>query len=171
MSVWNVYLLKCRDDSLYCGIATSVARRVAAHNAGKGAKYVVAARRPVVCVWTRRVRGHGEALRLEYWLKRLPVAQKRLIAEGVKTVRRTRDGWRLCRRGPTRRGGQGTAALAPEGRKVREGTGLPRSPARPRKAARGDEFQDTAAPQWEINEKSVKNPGHPVKIPGRSVKK
>lgn len=115
MSVWNVYLLKCRDDSLYCGIATSVARRVAAHNAGKGAKYVVAARRPVVCVWTRRVRGHGEALRLEYWLKRLPVAQKRLIAEGVKTVRRTRDGWRLSPRG---------SALA--------------QPAGPRRATRGE---------------------------------
>ena len=93
---WNVYLVHCRDESLYCGIATSVARRVAEHNAGKGAKYVVAARRPVVCVWTRRMAGHGDALKLEYWVKRLTRAEKRLLADGLATVRRTREGsWRL----------------------------------------------------------------------------
>lgn len=98
MPVWNVYLLKCRDESLYCGIATSVERRLAEHNAGKGAKYMVAGRRPAVCVWTRRVEGQGAALKLEYWLKRLPTARKRLIAEGVMTVRRSGDGWTLCAR-------------------------------------------------------------------------
>lgn len=118
MPVWNVYLLKCRDDSLYCGIATSVVRRVAEHNAGKGAKYVVAARRPVVCVWTRRVTGHGEALRLEYWLKQLPAAQKRLIADGVMTVRRAQDGWRLCARSRKRK-----PEAAPRGPKGATGTG------------------------------------------------
>lgn len=92
MPLWNVYLVRCRDESLYCGVATSVPRRVAEHNAGKGAKYVVASRRPVVCVWTRRVAGHGEALRMEYWVKRLPVAHKRLLADGRATVRRTREG-------------------------------------------------------------------------------
>jgi len=94
---WNVYLVHCRDESLYCGIATSVARRVAEHNAGKGAKYVVASRRPVVCVWTRRMKGHSEALRLEYWVKRLPKAEKRRLADGLASVRRARDGsWRLA---------------------------------------------------------------------------
>jgi putative endonuclease len=98
MSAWNVYLVRCRDGSLYCGIATSIARRVAEHNAGKGAKYVVSARRPVICVWKRRVSGHGDALRLEYWVKRLPVAEKRLLAEGSAKVRRAANGWRLASR-------------------------------------------------------------------------
>jgi putative endonuclease len=93
-STWSVYLVRCRDGSLYCGIATSVERRIAEHNEGRGAKYVVAARRPVVCVWKRRMTGHGDALRLEYWVKRLPVAEKRRLAEGRATLRRTRaSGW------------------------------------------------------------------------------
>jgi putative endonuclease len=99
MTAWNVYLVRCRDGSLYCGIATSVTRRVAEHNAGKGAKYVVAARRPVACVWKRRAGGHGDALRLEYWVKRLPVAEKRRLAGGLATIRRVREGgWRLADR-------------------------------------------------------------------------
>ena len=92
MTSWNVYLVRCRDGSLYCGIATSVARRIAEHNAGRGAKYVAAARRPVACVWKRRMTGHGDALRLEYWVKRLPVTEKRRLAEGLAAVRRNRDG-------------------------------------------------------------------------------
>src|SRR5690606_12788276 len=96
---WHVYLARCRDGSLYCGIARSVERRIAEHNAGTGAKYVVASRRPVACAWKRRAGGHGDALRLEHWVKRLPVAEKRRLAEGLATVRRARDGWRLANRG------------------------------------------------------------------------
>lgn len=92
MPTWFVYLVRCRDESLYCGIATSVPRRVAEHNAGKGAKYVVAARRPVACVWTRRMTTQGDALRLEHWVKRLPAREKRLLADGAAMVRRTRAG-------------------------------------------------------------------------------
>jgi putative endonuclease len=97
MPAWNVYLVHCRDESLYCGIALSVELRIAQHNAGKGAKYVVKSRRPVVCVWRRRMGGHGAALSLEYWVKRLPVAQKRRLADGLAIVKRTREGaWKLA---------------------------------------------------------------------------
>ena len=37
--VWFVYLLRCGDGSLYCGITDDVLRRLEAHAAGKGAKY------------------------------------------------------------------------------------------------------------------------------------
>ena len=36
---WKLYILRCRDGSLYTGITTDVEKRFAAHNAGKGAKY------------------------------------------------------------------------------------------------------------------------------------
>jgi hypothetical protein len=36
---WNVYLVKCADNSLYCGITNDITSRIAKHNAGKGAKY------------------------------------------------------------------------------------------------------------------------------------
>jgi len=36
---WKVYLVKCADNSLYCGITNDLTSRIAKHNAGKGAKY------------------------------------------------------------------------------------------------------------------------------------
>ena len=50
---WIVYLLRCSDNSLYCGISNDVTRRVATHNAGQGAKYTKS-RRPVELVATSR---------------------------------------------------------------------------------------------------------------------
>jgi len=36
---WQVYLVRCADDSLYCGITNDITGRIEKHNAGKGAKY------------------------------------------------------------------------------------------------------------------------------------
>nr|MBA3502102.1 GIY-YIG nuclease family protein [Deltaproteobacteria bacterium] len=36
---WWVYVARCADDTLYCGIALDIEERIAAHNAGTGAKY------------------------------------------------------------------------------------------------------------------------------------
>ena len=36
---WWVYMLRCRDGSLYTGVTTDVERRFAQHRAGTGAKY------------------------------------------------------------------------------------------------------------------------------------
>jgi putative endonuclease len=98
MPHWFVYLLRCRDGSLYCGITNSVTRRVAQHNAGSGARYIVPARRPAICVWKRRVRDRPEALRLEYWLKRRDAGAKAALSEKRATLRRQRDGgWKISR--------------------------------------------------------------------------
>jgi putative endonuclease len=69
--IWFVYLARCRDGSLYTGIARDVAARVAAHDAGLGARYT-RGRGPLVVCAVRRCRSKGEALRLEYAIKRLP---------------------------------------------------------------------------------------------------
>ena len=39
MAAWHVYLIECRDGSLYTGVAVDVSRRYAQHAAGKGARY------------------------------------------------------------------------------------------------------------------------------------
>ena len=49
--VWFVYLLRCGDGSLYCGITDDVSRRLEAHAAGKGAKYT-RGRGPLELVYT-----------------------------------------------------------------------------------------------------------------------
>ncbi len=70
-----VYLLRCGDDSLYCGITNDVPARLAAHAAGKGARYT-RGRGPLELVLKRRVPDKGMALRLEHAIKRLDRADK-----------------------------------------------------------------------------------------------
>ena len=43
---WYVYLMRCSDDTLYCGMTDDIEKRLKAHNSGKGAKYT-RARLPV----------------------------------------------------------------------------------------------------------------------------
>ena len=78
---WAVYLVRCADGSLYTGVATDVARRVAEHNAGTGARYT-RARRPVVLVHQEPAPDRSAALRREYALKQLPRALKDRLARG-----------------------------------------------------------------------------------------
>ena len=67
---YYVYLLRCADDTLYCGITNDVEARLAAHEAGTGARYT-RGRGPLELVLTRRCRDKGSALRLEYKIKQL----------------------------------------------------------------------------------------------------
>lgn len=72
---WFVYLLICADSTFYCGCTNNLERRLKAHNAGKGARYT-RAKLPVKLVVSKGPMGHGDALRLEYAIKRLPRSQK-----------------------------------------------------------------------------------------------
>jgi len=88
---WTVYLLRCADGSLYAGIARSLADRVAAHNAGRGAKYT-RARLPVEVAWSRARQPPSDARRLEYALKQLSRAEKLRLVGGDEAL------WRRVRR-------------------------------------------------------------------------
>jgi putative endonuclease len=70
-----VYLLRCADDSLYCGWTTDVERRLAAHRAGTASRYT-RSRRPVELAAALPVADRSEALREEARIKRLPRAAK-----------------------------------------------------------------------------------------------
>ncbi len=74
-----VYLLRCSDDTLYCGWTTDLKRRLAAHNSGKGAKYT-RTRRPVELVYFEELENKSSAMKREYEIKQLSRAEKlRLI--------------------------------------------------------------------------------------------
>lgn len=76
-----VYIIRCRDDSLYTGWTTDVEKRIAAHNAGRGAKYT-RSRCPVRLVYLEIFSTKSEALKREAAIKCLTTAEKkRLIAE------------------------------------------------------------------------------------------
>jgi putative endonuclease len=72
---WAVYLLRCSDNSLYCGISNDIKNRLIEHNSGKGAKYT-RSRRPVVLIGTSSKLTKSEAHKLEYRIKRLPANKK-----------------------------------------------------------------------------------------------
>ncbi|MBN9119600.1 MAG: GIY-YIG nuclease family protein [Planctomycetes bacterium] len=72
---WWVYVLRCRDGTLYAGVTTDPARRLTQHNAGTASKYT-RARRPVTMVYRERAKSHGDALRREIAIKKLPRAAK-----------------------------------------------------------------------------------------------
>jgi putative endonuclease len=76
---WSVYLARCADDTLYCGIARDVAARIAAHERGRGARYT-RGRGPLVLLATRRCRDQGSALRIEHAIKRLSRPAKLALA-------------------------------------------------------------------------------------------
>ena len=67
---WFVYLARCRDGTLYTGVATDPVARLAAHNRGRGARYT-RSRLPVTLVRLERSASHGAALRREYAIKQL----------------------------------------------------------------------------------------------------
>jgi len=84
---WRVYLARCSDASLYCGITNNLKKRIAAHNAGKGARYT-RSRRPVELVWSKRYGTKSQALKAEYAFKALTKAQKLQLLNG-KSKNRT----------------------------------------------------------------------------------
>lgn len=76
---WYVYVARCSDGSLYTGIAKDVKARIAAHDAGKGARYTKG-RGPLALVVTCRCPNKGAALRLELAVKALPRDEKERLA-------------------------------------------------------------------------------------------
>ncbi|GLC90378.1 GIY-YIG nuclease family protein [Lysinibacillus piscis] len=69
------YVLECVDHTYYAGYTNNVEKRVAVHNAGKGAKYT-RARMPVKCIYTEQFSTKQEAMRAEYAFKQLTRIQK-----------------------------------------------------------------------------------------------
>ena len=72
---WKVYLVKCADDSLYCGITNDLISRIEQHNTGKGAKYRKS-RLPVELVAVSRRLSRSDALTLEHYIKQQPAEKK-----------------------------------------------------------------------------------------------
>jgi putative endonuclease len=74
-----VYLALTADGRYYCGYAVDPQRRIAVHNAGRGAK-ILRGKRPVRLVYARRFATRGDALRYESRLKAAKHGDKRLLA-------------------------------------------------------------------------------------------
>lgn len=84
---WSLYLVRMASGQLYCGISTDVERRFAEHCAN-GAKTARAlrGRGPLALVYQTVVGGHGDALRAEMRVKKLPKAEKEKLVRGERPL-------------------------------------------------------------------------------------
>jgi putative endonuclease len=78
-----VYVLRCRDGSLYTGWTDDLTRRIARHSTGKASRYT-ASRRPVELVFAASMTDRRAAMREEARIKRLDRTGKlELISAGA----------------------------------------------------------------------------------------
>jgi putative endonuclease len=80
---WCVYMLRCRDDSLYVGMTNDLWARVDAHDTGRGAKYT-RGRGPVEVVWLVPCDSRSDALRVEASVKKLSRARRLALVPDVR---------------------------------------------------------------------------------------
>jgi len=111
---WAVYVLRCGDGSLYTGSTSDLARRLAQHQAGRGARYT-RARLPVALVHWEPAPGRSSAQRREAALKRLSRREKLALLGTTRAARRA-----ARQRGPGRARALPTPTVRP-GRPARPG--------------------------------------------------
>lgn len=80
MKTWCVYILRCRDLSLYTGVTNDLKARLAAHSSGKGAKYT-RSRCPVRLVWKSDQPDRSAATKEEWRIKKLSKTQKEALVK------------------------------------------------------------------------------------------
>ena len=89
MSDWYLYLIRCRDSTLYTGISTDVDRRLAQHEGGgnAGSRYLKG-RGPLSLVFQEKLGSKSLALKVERRVNRMSKARKeKLIKAGRYAVR------------------------------------------------------------------------------------
>lgn len=81
---WFVYLIECRDGSIYTGIAVDVARRYAQHAAGKGARYT-RSHPPARLLGAFAQADRSSALKAEHAIRRMSPDAKRALCRTADT--------------------------------------------------------------------------------------
>ena len=79
-TIWYLYILRCKDNTLYTGITTDVEKRLEAHRSGKGAKYT-RGRAPLELVYRESCGSHSDALKREAEIKKFSRQAKELLVK------------------------------------------------------------------------------------------
>ena len=80
MENWKLYILRCKDGTLYTGITTDVEKRLEMHRSGKGAKYT-RGRGPLELVYREECGDHSAALKRELAIKAMSREEKLKLIE------------------------------------------------------------------------------------------
>ena len=87
IKIWYVYLLRCSNDSIYCGISNDISKRLKQHNGNiaGGAKYT-RANSPCVLVYQEGATDRSAALRREYEIKKMNHNDKLLLIKSYAPI-------------------------------------------------------------------------------------
>ena len=80
---WHIYIVRCRDGTLYTGIAKNVHKRLEEHNSREGGARYTRSRQPVKLVYTEPWPSKPEALKRERAIKKLPREKKKQLIKGT----------------------------------------------------------------------------------------
>ncbi len=88
MKIWFLYMIRCKDGSLYTGITTDVKRRFEEHrgNDGKGSKYL-RGKAPLKLVLKKKIGSRSLALKVEDKVKKLTKTKKEMFVEDKINIR------------------------------------------------------------------------------------
>jgi len=84
-NTWYLYILRCKDDTLYTGITTDVEKRLEAHRSGKGAKYT-RGRAPLELVYRECCGSHSNALKRAHQIKSLNRQEKQQLIQSMEKL-------------------------------------------------------------------------------------
>lgn len=90
---WFVYIIECRDKTLYTGVTNNLSRRIKAHNSGNGGRYTKY-RWPVKLIHTEESTNKSEAQKREAFIKGLTREKKLAVIKSAskKNLQRGRRG-------------------------------------------------------------------------------
>ena len=82
---WFVYMLRCRDSSVYTGITNNLNKRIEAHMSGNGSKYL-RGRLPVKLIYKENFLNRSNASKREIEIKKFNKKQKELLIKSSKQL-------------------------------------------------------------------------------------
>ena len=85
---WHVYIVRCRDGTLYTGITRDLERRITEHNSKKGGARYTKPRRPVRLVYSEQAESRSAAAQREYRIKKMALKKKNELINTAKNFYR-----------------------------------------------------------------------------------
>ena len=83
--IWFVYMLRCRDNSIYTGITNNLEKRIEAHISGNGSKYL-RGRLPVELIYKEDFLNRSTASKREMEVEKLKKKEKELLIKSAKQL-------------------------------------------------------------------------------------
>lgn len=84
--MYHFYILRCSDDTLYCGMTNDLAKRIKEHNGSKKSAKYTSGRRPVKLVYHENFPTIQEALKRESEVKKWTKSKKEVLVSSYSNV-------------------------------------------------------------------------------------